>query len=200
MKDFKPGRSAGTRRHRRHVMQGILGLGIAGPLASAGALAASTEAEEIARQRPQDGDQLTFFGGDRDGEIIAPSDLLLGEQPFIAYPRDPSSGVIRDGSRLNQITLLRVDPSRFDDSTRPGTVDGIIAFSATCTHQQCPVTAWDEKAEALFCFCHRSRFNPWQAGKVVNGPATRRLPSLPLRLEGENELRIAGGFSGRVGT
>ncbi len=200
MKEFRPDRSLGIGHNRRHVVQGILGLGMAGPLASADAWAAGAEAEEIARQRPQDGDQLTFFGGDRDGEVIVPADLLLGEQPLIAYPRDPSAGVIRNGSRLNQITLLRVDPSRFDDRTRPGTVDGIIAFSATCTHQQCPVTAWDEKAEALFCFCHRSRFNPWQAGKVVNGPATRRLPTLPLRLDGGHELRIAGGFSGRVGS
>lgn len=199
MKAFRPVRSFGIRWNRRRVVQGVLGLGIAGGLVSPDAWMADADAAEIARQRPQDGDQLTYFGGDRDGEVIAPADLSLGEQPFIAYPRDPSSGVIRDGSRLNQITLLRVDPSRFDDRTRPGTVDGIIAFSATCTHQQCPVTAWDEQAEALFCFCHRSRFDPWNAGKVVNGPATRKLPTLPLRLEGDNELRIAGGFSGRVG-
>ena len=190
--------SDGILRSRRQIVQGVLGLGIAGRLASTDALAATTE--ELARQRPRDGDQLTFFGGEREGEVIAPSDLVLGEQPVIAYPRDPHSGVIRDGTRLNQITVLRVDPTRFDAKTRPGTVDGIIAFSAMCTHQQCPVTAWDEKAQALFCFCHRSRFDPWKVGKVVNGPATRRLPTLPLKREGVNELRVAGGFSGRVGS
>ena len=178
-------------------MKGALGIGLVAGLGAPPAARAAT-AEEIARMRPQEGDQLVFSGGARDGETIAAADLVLGAQPTLAFPREPESGVLRNGSRLNRVSLIRVDPARFDDRTRPDTVDGIIAFSAVCTHGGCLVSMWREVDQALFCPCHYSRFDPWKGGKVVGGPAKRRLPRLPLRLA-DGELRLAGGFSNRVG-
>jgi Rieske Fe-S protein len=48
----------------------------------------------------------------------------------------------------------------------------VHAFSATCTHQGCPVSRVADGT--IDCPCHGSRFDA-TTGAVVNGPATRGL-------------------------
>ncbi|MFD3653832.1 Rieske (2Fe-2S) protein [Streptomyces sp. 24-1644] len=55
------------------------------------------------------------------------------------------------------------------------------AFSAQCTHGGC-VLDKVEDAEG-HCPCHGSRFDI-TTGKVVQGPATVPLPSVPVKVEG----------------
>ncbi|GAA1369097.1 Rieske (2Fe-2S) protein [Streptomyces beijiangensis] len=55
------------------------------------------------------------------------------------------------------------------------------AFSATCTHQGC-VLDKVEKTEGS-CPCHGSRFDV-TTGKVLQGPATKPLPEVPVRATG----------------
>ncbi|WP_225118395.1 ubiquinol-cytochrome c reductase iron-sulfur subunit [Bradyrhizobium sp. BRP22] len=139
-----------------------------------------------------------FISGDRREQIIAPADLTVGALPTLAYPMDPASRSIRDGSRVNMILLLRVNPDEIAESDRSRAADGIVAFSAICTHYGCPVTGLDQAAKNLACKCHGSIFDPRNNAEVIGGPAPRRLAALPLKLE-EGELKVAGGFSGAVG-
>jgi len=153
-----------------------------------------------ANERPQEGDRFVFSDGDHQGTEIKPSDLPLGGPQVLAWPKEPKSGVVRDGSRLNQVLLLRLDAASLDDETRSHAADGIIAYSAICTHAQCPVTGWIEEqgARVLTCFCHNSQYDPRQNAKVVFGPAPRHLPALPVRLD--DGVLVAGGtFLGKVG-
>jgi len=41
---------------------------------------------------------------------------------------------------------------------------------------------WKTEAKALFCACHAAQFEPKDRARVIDGPAPRRLPVLPLRI------------------
>ncbi|WP_346658112.1 ubiquinol-cytochrome c reductase iron-sulfur subunit [Bradyrhizobium sp. 154] len=131
-----------------------------------------------------------------------PDDVKLGEGPLHAWPKDARTSVVRNGSRLNEILLIRLDPGDMDEETRSRSAEGIVAYSAICTHAGCSVTGW-LKSEAgdkdvLKCFCHNSEFNPRESAQVVFGPAPRRLAALPLAIA-DGSLTIAATFVGKVG-
>lgn len=55
----------------------------------------------------------------------------------------------------------------------------VHAFSATCTHQGCTVSGVTDGA--IVCPCHGSRFDIG-TGAVLQGPANRPLPSIPVHV------------------
>lgn len=61
----------------------------------------------------------------------------------------------------------------------------VVGLSAVCTHQGCLV---DVDGAELACPCHGSRFA--LDGSVVQGPASRPLPAVPVRVEGAD---VVGG-------
>jgi len=65
-------------------------------------------------------------------------DLALGGPQIQAYPAAPD-GTIRNGSRLNLVVLARFDPAALKDDTRARAAEGVVAYSAIYTHQNCPV-------------------------------------------------------------
>jgi rieske iron-sulfur protein len=162
--------------------------------------AADTADEDAASERPQPGDLFVFAEGDNEGKIIAPDQVALDEEPVMAWPFDPARKIARDGSRLNQLLLLRLDPASLDEATRSRAADGIIAYSAICSHAGCPVTGWveDEGKRVLKCFCHNSEYEPRQSSQVVFGPAPRNLAALPVKVV-DGALTVAGNFIGKVG-
>jgi len=74
----------------------------------------------------------------------------------------------------------------------------VVAYTAICTHSGCEVVDWTSDARQLVCACHNSRFEPRDGGKVVDGPAPRRLPALPLKIV-EGKLVVAKPFTARIG-
>lgn len=150
--------------------------------------------------RPQPGDLLVRAAGPSGaGEPLRPADFVRDAPQVLAWPVDPASQTVRDGSRLNQVLLIRLDPDSLDAETRDRSVDGVVAYSATCTHALCPVTEYRRDAGVLHCGCHNSEFDPRAGAKVVGGPALRRLPPLALRLGEGDSLQVAQPFLGRVG-
>jgi Rieske Fe-S protein len=148
--------------------------------------------------RPRKGDRLVFAYGERAGQVIGPNDLPRGGPQQLAFPMDPVSGVVRDGSLFNQVALVRLDPSALSGESRDQAAEGVVAYSAVCTHQGCPISMWHAQSRTLFCSCHASRFDPADRARVVDGPAPRRLPGLPLQLV-DGMLMVAGEFSGSIG-
>lgn len=148
--------------------------------------------------RPQVGDQFVFADGDKQGLVVAPADLAPGGPRVMAFPMDPKTSVVRDGSRLNKVVLVHLDPGQLAFDTRPRSVEGIVAYSAVCTHQGCDVWEWQVETKTFWCPCHGSRFDPSDGGRVVEGPAPKRLAALPLTLT-DGMLTAAGKFSGPVG-
>ena len=181
----------------------ILGMALAGGACAAmRAPAVAGEDQPGSDERPQKADLLVFSEGDRTGEVILPHDLKLGGPPARAWPKDPHTGVVRDGSRLNEVLVIKLDPAELDDDTRARAADGIVAYSAICSHAGCPVTAWVKGAagdkDVFKCVCHNSEYDPRQGAQVVFGPAPRRLAPLPLASAGDS-LTVAEPFVGKVG-
>ncbi len=147
---------------------------------------------------PQENDLFVFAFGDREGEVVAPEDVALRAPQIIAYPMDPESKEVRNGSRLNQVLLVRLDPASLSESTRARAVDGVVAYSAICTHTGCDIMDWVDETSRFQCPCHESQFDPSDGARVIGGPAPRRLATLPLKLV-DGALMAAGGFLGPVG-
>jgi rieske iron-sulfur protein len=145
---------------------------------------------------------LVFSEGDRAGDIIKPEDLKAGGPPARAWPKDPKTSVVRKGSRLNEILVVKLDPAELDDDTRARSAAGVVAYSAICVHTGCPITAWVKAAggdkDVFKCVCHNSEYDPRQSAQVVFGPAPRRLAALPLAAE-DGVLTVAATFIGKVG-
>jgi rieske iron-sulfur protein len=148
--------------------------------------------------RPQVGDYLVRAEGDQEGSLIASADVKVGDAPVIAWAVDPATKLPRDGSRLNQVLLLRFDPASLADATKTHAADGLVAYSAICTHAQCTVSNWLPDKGLLQCPCHQSEYDPRQDAKVVGGPAPRALAALPLKIA-DGRPEVAGGFKGKVG-
>jgi Rieske Fe-S protein len=148
---------------------------------------------------PERGDHFVFVMGDRVGETIAPSDIPLGGPQIAAWPKDPKANIVRNGSPLNQVLLLRLDPHELDEATAARSADGILAYSSLCAHAGCPVTGWvkDHGTMVLKCFCHLSEYDPRHGAVVVSGPAPHPLAALPVAIV-EGTLTVAGKFIGNV--
>ncbi len=181
-----------------HTRRNALALGVA--LSCGSKLAQAQSSAQPRNQRPLAGDMLVRAVGLSDTAApLRVDDIALGAPPIMAWAKDPVSNTVRDGSRLNQVLVLRLDPETLAGESLVHAVNGVLAYSATCTHAQCPVTEWRENAGILHCPCHGSEFDPRAGGQVVNGPALRRLPPLPLRLSDEGGLEVAQPFVGKVG-
>jgi rieske iron-sulfur protein len=152
---------------------------------------------EPARERPKEGDLLVAVGASAP-EPLTPDNVPLGEKQMMAWPMDPETKTVRNGSRLNKVLLLHLDAKGLDPETKDRAAEGIVAYSAVCTHTGCDVTNWHPDQQLLECPCHYSFYDPKDGAKVVSGPSPRRLPALPLKSE-DRRLVVAKPFTGRAG-
>ena len=146
---------------------------------------------------PQPGDHLVFLGGPKKDQPARVEDLELDGEQMQAYPADPK-GLVRDGTPLNLLLLVRVGVDGLDEQTRKLAADGVVAYSAICTHQACPVIQWSTEKKAMVCSCHGSTYDPRNSAKVIFGPAPLPLAGLPVKSE-SGLLIVAGGFNGPIG-
>jgi hypothetical protein len=131
----------GTRRiGRRAAIE--LGLGLA---LTPGLTLAQTDA---AHERPHEGDVLVAVGATPPAPL-KPDDLTLDAKQTFAWPMDPTTSTVRNGSRLNKVLLLRPAPEGFDPETKERAADGVVAYSAICVHTGCDVTNWHPDRQLL---------------------------------------------------
>lgn len=179
---------------RRSMLAASLALAVAPLIPGVTAIAA----DNPRRIKAQAGDGLAHMTGDRQGKQVTPADLELGGPPVLAYPLDMASQTVRDGARTNLLALVRMRSEELPPELKTAAADGVVAFSAICTHYGCPITEIRPSGGALVCNCHGSTFDVRKNGEVVAGPATRRLAHLPLKLA-DGVLVVAGNFSGPLG-
>ena len=147
---------------------------------------------------PQMDDALVFAYGDRAGQVVAPADVVLGGKQLLAYPLHPATGRIRDGSRLNQLIVVRLPPEKLTVETRARAADGVVAYSGVCTHTGCDVTDSVRRRAALQVSVprigvrsQRRRTRRWRSSAL----AARRAAVEARRWRD----RRCGPFEGRVG-
>lgn len=180
-------------KHRREVLKAAAagGIGIMLPHA-ANAQANPKEA------RPMEGDRFVYGDGDKKGTVVKLDDLKPGAPPVTVYPQEPKSGTVRDGTRLNQVLMVRLNDANIKADTKARAAQGVVAYSAVCTHTGCDGLSWIADKQWLKCPCHESEFDATDSARVVSGPAPRRLPALPLKIV-DGYVVAAGAFSARAG-
>ncbi len=172
---------------RRSVLKATVALGLAQLLPAQDNSAAS---------RPKEGD-LLIKAGDASATPLTPADIRPGASQTMVFAMDPESKIIRNGSRLNRILLVRFEPDKLTSETRARAADGVVAYSALCSHAGCDVSDWLPDEQVLFCSCHASKFEPKDGAKVLDGPAPTALPALPLKLV-DGKLTVAKTFTARI--
>jgi Rieske Fe-S protein len=153
--------------------------------------------DDPAAMRPKEGD-LIVKAGDAAKKPLTAADIPLGAMQTVAWAMDPTDGTVRSGSRLNAVMLLRLDPATLAPETRERSADGVVAYTLICTHNGCDIDDWLAAVQQVSCSCHSSTFDPKDGAKVVDGPAPRPLPALPLKIV-DGKLVVARAFTTRVG-
>jgi rieske iron-sulfur protein len=168
-------------------------------LAVAAGLPAGAATGTPDRMPPQAGDRIQIIQGDLKDQVLRPEMLEPGAAPFEAFPLDPASQVLRRANRLNRLLVLRLDPVEMDEPTRGRSTDGVVVYSAICTHRACTVNSWMPEQRHLRCHCHLSEFAALSEGSVRGGPARRQLPMVPLGLDDEGFVVAVEGFTRKPG-
>ncbi len=104
------------------------------------------------------------------------------DQPVLFnYPDESSPAIL---VKLGKEAIGGVGPQR-----------DIVAFSALCTHQGCPIS-YEKKR--FICRCHYSMFDPAKNGQTYQGHASEWLPQVILRFEPTTGDIYAEGIEGLV--
>lgn len=129
--------------------------------------------------------------GDRlqrnDGTLVKAADLNTGAIDTV-FPE----GSVGDYRSMAVIV-------RLPDGVGTNTTDGLVVFSKACTHAGCPVALYRSADHRLICPCHQSVFDVADGAKVLDGPADRALPQLPIQVSSDGYVRAKGDFPGPVG-
>ncbi|MGI5156730.1 Rieske (2Fe-2S) protein [Microbispora sp. CA-102843] len=147
---------------RRAVIFGAGGAGLAVALSACGA---------------SDGDDTTAStgqGGSQDGQSPAAQSSAAQGGAGGGGELAKTSDIPQGGGKVfkdQDVVVTQPEAGQFK------------AFSATCTHQGCPVASVSNNE--IVCPCHGSKFSA-KDGSVTNGPATKPLAEKQITVSGES--------------
>lgn len=167
---------------RRRFLKSAIAVS-AGAFALAFALPAfAIKTHSLGRKSVSSGDKLVFAMGEQAGQPVNANQMTVNEgvQVYPSGKTDPN----------NLVELVKLQGSG---------ANNVVAFSAICTHLGCTIYAQLTAQGMMHCPCHGSQFNPNEDGKVVQGPASRPLPNLPITVGDDGTITVSGSFSGPIG-
>ncbi|MFE0592424.1 ubiquinol-cytochrome c reductase iron-sulfur subunit [Micromonospora echinospora] len=193
----------------------LLGISLLAGLAPVGAVAAAPLVGGLIKQ-PHENNQMftTGFtpgeGGERirlvreDGRPVRPADISAGGQ-ITVFP-GIEHGV--SNKHADSVTLLihlresdAVEARAAND--RVGHNDymwgNYAAYSKICTHAGCPASLYEQQTNRLLCPCHQSQFLITDNARPIFGPASRRLPQLPIEVDDEGFFVAKSDYTETVG-
>ena len=180
-------------QERRDVLKGACALAGATAVVSVGGSLPAFAVPQ--KDVPQVGDVFVFSDGPNKGNVVNVADIVAGAPSITVQAKDPA-GTMREGDN-NTVMLYRVAPDKVPSDMQSETAEGVMAYSAICTHQGC-VNVWDVERKQFICPCHAALFDPLQAGKNTGGATSRTLPHMPIKSDG-GKIVVSDVPSGYVG-
>ena len=200
---------------RRPLLKGAIGLGLA-PIG----LAAAAPLIGGLIQNPHRGSPPPLFSTGfnsafndgkpvrltrSDGTPLRPEDVSTGGQ-LTVFPGIPGGATNEWADSPTLLIHLRPDDAVVAranadaDPRNKGSMWGdYIAYSKICTHAGCPASLYEQQTNRLLCPCHQSQFNIKDNAQPIFGPATRRLPMLPLTVDDDGFFVAARDYKDTVG-
>ncbi|GAA2667070.1 cytochrome bc1 complex Rieske iron-sulfur subunit [Actinoplanes palleronii] len=202
---------------RRPLLKGAIGLGLA-PL---GLAAAAPLVGGLIQNPHRDAEPMMYHtgfdpktNGDKlvrltrdDGSPIRPDDVSAGGQMTV-YPGVPGGATNKFADSPTLLIHLRADDAEKTRVAADGDKNGrnkgsmwgnYVAYSKICTHAGCPASLYEQQTNRLLCPCHQSQFLITDNAQPIFGPATRRLPMLPLSVDDEGFFVATSDFKDTVG-
>ena len=185
---------------RRKFAASVLGTTIVGAIAAMGSVIASIRAvrRSSGAGAVAAGDKLVFAMGPNAGQVIKQGNLNVGDA-VLAFPQG------KESNHDNLLMLVRLQASAYQPPTDMAWLaDGLVAYSAICTHLGCTVRFSQEAMAAapfshIHCPCHAGMFDPRRGATVISGPPPRPLPQLAIKLNAAGEVVAAGTFEQPIG-
>jgi len=143
------------------------------------------------------GDKLIYAKGNNTGAYIDISSLKIGDA-VLAYPEGKTS------NPANLVQLIKLEEKEFKQPTHINLTDnGIVAYSAICTHLGC-IVSWVKNKKLpetsyTECFCHNSIFDPTSGAKIIAGPAPIPLAQIGIKIQDDGTIVFTSDFKGPIG-
>jgi rieske iron-sulfur protein len=188
--------SSGFNQERRDLLKSTCTLvGATAVLSVGGSLNAfaATQASGV----PLVGDTFVFADGPQKGQVVSLTAVVVDAPPVTVQAKDTAAGTVRDGDN-STVLLYRVAPDKISADIKEDTVEGVMAYSAVCTHLGCMLSNWDAPTKQFLCPCHDALFDPLKVGANTGGATSRTLPHIPLKAV-DGKLVVADKPSGYVG-
>ncbi|PWU48156.1 (2Fe-2S)-binding protein [Micromonospora globispora] len=152
--------------------------------------------------KPVDGKKVRLVS--QDGRPIRPADVSVGGQ-LTVFPgiKDGVSNKHADSPTL--LIHLREDDAQQSREANARIGHGgymwgnYAAFSKVCTHAGCPASLYEQQTNRLLCPCHQSQFHITDNARPIFGPASRRLPQLPIEVDEEGFFVAKSDYTETIG-
>jgi ubiquinol-cytochrome c reductase iron-sulfur subunit len=200
---------------RRPLLKGAIALGLA-PL---GLVAVAPLIGGLIENPHRDDDPFMFRTGfnpnanngqpvrltREDGSPVRPEDVSVGGQ-ITVFPGVPGGATNEYADSPTLLIHLRAgdaartrsaaDADRINNGVMWG---NYVAYSKICTHAGCPASLYEQQTNRLLCPCHQSQFLITENARPIFGPASRRLPALPLTVDDEGFFVASSDYRETVG-
>ena len=141
----------------------------------------------------------------QDGTPVRPEDVSVGGQ-ITVFPDIPHGASNAHADSPTLLIHLREADARAAESAaaasgknRGAQWRNFVAFSKICTHAGCPASLYEQRTNKLLCPCHQSQFMITDNARPIFGPATRRLPQLPLDVDADGYFIATADYRESVG-
>jgi ubiquinol-cytochrome c reductase iron-sulfur subunit len=192
----------------------LLGISLLAGLAPVGAVAVAPLVGGLISQPHKDNRMFTTGWAPQDGRLIRltredgspirPEEVSAGGQMTV-FPGIPNGATNEHADSPTLLIHLREDDARKAEQAnvrgnKPDFMWGnYTAFSKICTHAGCPASLYEQQTNRLLCPCHQSQFLITDNARPIFGPASRRLPQLPISVDDEGFFVAKSDYRETVG-